>query len=138
MIWFGTQRIYIIAINSYVEYYTFFGKKSFSAQVKRFAAWIGYLGGKKLKLKTIKGYLAGLRSLCIECMLNKAKLKVYSHLILQKIIKRLQKIYEERDIQKCQPITCNILLKLISKFDQITLEGANLHVAFCLASVGFL
>lgn len=37
-----------------------FGKRSFSAQVKELAEWIGHLRGRKLKSKTIKSYLAGL------------------------------------------------------------------------------
>ena len=91
-----------------------------------------------MKAKTIKAYLAGLRSLCLECTLDEAELKVYSHPILQRVIKGFQRIYGEGDTQERQPITRDILLKLISRFDQTTLEGANLHAAFCLAFAGFL
>lgn len=35
-------------------------------------------------------------------------------------------------------MTCNIILKLITRFDQTTLEEANFHFAFCLVCVEFL
>ena len=74
----------------------------------------------------------------MECTLDEAELKVYSHPILQRVIKGLRRLYGEGDTQERQPITRDILLKLISRFDQTTLEGANLHAAFCLAFAGFL
>ena len=98
----------------------------------------GYLGGKRLKPKTIKGYLAELQSLCLNCTLDKAELEVYSHPMLQRIIVGLQKLYGEGDTREHRPITRDILLKLISRFDQTNFEGANLHAAFCLAFAGFL
>ena len=127
-----------MATNSYTKYCTLFGKREFPAQVGGLAAWIGYLAGKRLKAKTIKAYLAGLRSLRLECTLDEAELKVYSHPILQRVIKGFRRIYGEGDTRERQPITRDILLKLISRFDQTTLEGANLHAAFCLAFAGFL
>ncbi len=96
------------------------------------------MAGRRLKAKTIKGYLAGLRSLRLECTLGEAQLKVYSHPILQRIIKGFRRIYGEGDTRERQPITRDILLKLISRFDQTAFEGANLHAAFCLAFAGFL
>ena len=67
-----------------------------------------------------------------------AELEVYSHPILQRIIAGLRRLYGEGDTRERQPITRDILLKLISRFDQTTFEGANLHAAFCLAFAGFL
>ena len=67
-----------------------------------------------------------------------AELEVYSHPILQRIIAGLRRLYGEGDTCKRRPITRDILLKLISRFDQTTLEGANLYAAFCLAFAGFL
>ena len=96
------------------------------------------MAGRRLKAKTIKGYLAGLRSLRLECTLDEAELKVYSHPILQRIIKGFWRIYGEGVTRGRRPITRDILLKLISRFDQTTLEGANLHAGFCLAFTGFL
>lgn len=49
-------------------------KKPFLVQVGEIAEWIGYLQGKRLKPKTIKGYLAGLWSLYIEYTLDEAEL----------------------------------------------------------------
>ena len=50
----------------------------------------------------------------------------------------LQRLYEERDTRERRPITRDILRQLISRFDQSTLEGANIQAAFCLAFAGFL
>ena len=101
-------------------------------------AWIGYLGEKKLKPKTIKGYLARLQSLLLDCTLDKTELEVYSHPIPQKIIADLRKLYGDGDTCKHQLITRNILLQIISRFDQTTFERANFHSAFCLVFAGFL
>lgn len=91
-----------------------------------------------MKPKIIKGYLAGLQSLRLNCILDKTELEVYSHLMLQKIFADLRRLYSKRDTCKHWPITCDILLKLISRFDQTTLEGANLHAFFVLAFGRFL
>lgn len=37
-----------------------FRKRAFFAQIEELEVWIGHLREKKLKLKIIKGYLAGL------------------------------------------------------------------------------
>lgn len=58
--------------------------------------------------------------------------------MLQRIIAGVWRLYGEGDTCERPPITRDILLKLISRFDQTTLEGANLHAAFCLAFAGFL
>lgn len=91
-----------------------------------------------MKAKTIKAYLAGLRSLRLEYTLDEAEFKVYSQLIFQRVIKGFRRIYGEGNTRERQPITRDILLKLISRFDQTTLEGADLHAASCLAFAGFL
>lgn len=82
--------------------------------------------------------MVSLRSVHLECTLDKAKLKVYRHPRLQTVIKGFQRIYGEGDTQVRRPITRNILPKIISRFDQTTLKRANLHAAFCLAFAGFL
>ena len=138
MVWHLLHGKHGTATNSYTEYCALFGKRPFPAQVGGLAAWIGHLGGRRLKPKTIKGYLAGLRSLRLNCTLDTAELEVYSHPILQRIIAGLQRLYGEGDTRERRPITRDILLKLISRFDQRTFEGANLHAAFCLAFAGFL
>ena len=134
----STRKTYTIARKSYTEYCTFFRKRAFPAQVEGLAVWIGYLGERRLKPKTIKGYLAGLRSLRLDCTLDKTELEVYSHPILQRIIAGLRRLHGEGDTRERQPITRDILLQMISRFDQTTFEGANLHSAFCLAFAGFL
>lgn len=58
--------------------------------------------------------------------------------MLQKIIASLQRLYGKRDTCECWSISRNILLKLIFKFNQTTLEKANLYAAFCLVFARFL
>ena len=101
-------------------------------------AWIGHLGGRRLKPKTTKRYVAGLRSLRLDCTLDMAGIEVYSQLILQKIIECLRRLYGEGDTHERRPTIYDILHKLTSRFDQRTFEGANLHLAFCLAFARFL
>ena len=142
MLWYGlapsTWKTYTTATNSYTKYCSLFEKRAFPAQVRGLRAWIGHLGERKLKSKTTKGYLAGLRLICLDCILDRTELEVYSHPILQKIIAGVQRLHGEGDTRKLRPITCDILLQLISRFDQTTLEGANIYSAFCLAFAGFL
>ena len=69
--------------------------------------------------------------------MDKTELEVYSHLILQKIIAGLRRLHKEGDTRKRQLIARNIILQIISKFDQTTFEGANLYSAFYLAFAGF-
>ena len=142
MHWYGlatsARKTYPTATNSYTEYCTLFEKRPFPAHVGRLAAWIVHLGGRRLKPKMIKGYLTGLRFHRLDCTLDMAELEVYSHLILQKIIAGLWRLYGEGDTRECRPITWDVLLRLISRFDQTTFEGANLYAAFCLAFTGFL
>ena len=117
LFWYGLadniQKSYTTATNSYTKYSTFFGKKAFSTQVGGLAAWISHLEGRKLKPQTIKRDLAGLRSLCFDCTLDKTELKVYSHHILQRILEGHQRSYEKKDLCNCRPITCNTLRQLI-------------------------
>lgn len=92
----------------------------------------------RLKPKIIKIYLAELQLLYLDCTLDTAKLKVYSHPILQKIIASLWRLYRKRDIYKHQLIIKIILLKLILKFNNKIFEIVNSYTAFDLAFTEFL
>lgn len=109
-----------------------FLKKALPAQVGGLAAWISHLGGGRLKHKTIsiKGYLAGLRSIRLDCKLGKTEMEVHSHPILHRIIADLRRLYGEGDARERRHITRDILLRLISMFDQTNFEGTSLHSAF--------
>ena len=142
MLWYdlatSTRKIYTAAINRDTKYCALFEKRPLPAQVGGLAAWIGHLRGKKLKPKTFKGYMAGFCFLCLDSTLNMAMLEVYIYPILQKMIAGLQRLYRDGDTHGYRPITWNILLRLISRFDQTTFEGANPNPAFCLAFARFL
>ena len=47
-------------------------------------------------------------------------------------------MYSKKHSCECWLIICNIMLKLISGFDQTILEGANLHFVFYLVFTKFL
>lgn len=70
-------------------------------------------------------------------MLDMTEVEVYSHLILQKNIASLKQLYGKGETHECRLIIHNILLQLISRFNQKTLEKVNLHANFCLAFAEF-
>lgn len=70
----------------YTKYCGLYNQRSFSTQVGGLAIWIGHLGCRKLKLKTIREYLAGFQSLQLDCTLDIFEFEVYTHSIFQKII----------------------------------------------------
>ena len=74
MLWYSlatsTQKTYSTATNSYTKYCAHFEKRPFPTQVGGLAAWIGHLGERRLKSKTINGYLAGFCSLRMDCTLD--------------------------------------------------------------------
>lgn len=53
------------------------------------------------------------------------------------MIASFQKLYCQGGTREHRPITCNILLPLISKFEPTIFEGASLPVAFRLAFAEF-
>ena len=57
-------------------------------------------------------------------------MEVHSHPILHRIIADLRRLYGEGDARERRHITRDILLRLISMFDQTNFEGTSLHSAF--------
>ena len=125
-------------MRSYKKFCFLFRKKPFPATVQTLVFRIGQLGERRLKPKTIKSYLGGLKSLRIDRALVLSKLDVYSHPVLHRIIIGIKRFRGEGKTRERQLITRDILLRLLLQFKTHTLEGANLHVAFCLAFAGFL
>ena len=65
-------------------------------------------------------------------------LDVYHNPVLKRILERLRRMRGEPDNRERRPITRNVLLRLISQFDQSLLYGATLHASLCLAFADFL
>ena len=90
------------------------------------------------KTATIKLYLTGLRSYCVD--LGLADLTAFEDPRLQRILRGIKIFHAARETEPRErlPITRDILLRLIAHLDQNTHEGATFHAAFCLAFAAFL
>ena len=97
---------------------------------------MGRLGYQHKNPKTIKGYIAGVRSSLVDLGLD--DLDAFHHPLLERAIAGIKRFNGEADKRERLPITRDILIKLINKFDQTSLVGATLHAAYCLAFAAFL
>jgi len=93
-----------------------------------------------VKSSTIKVYLTGLRSYCVDQGYSTAELEVFTHPQVQRTVKGARRLYPAREdtTRERLPITKDILLRVLSRLDLDTYEGISLHAAFCLAFAGFL
>ena len=91
-----------------------------------------------MKTTTIKLYLTGLRSYCVD--LGTANLSVFEDPRLQRILRGIKIFLAAREVEPRErlPITRDLLLRLISRLDPSTYEGATLRAAFCIAFAAFL
>jgi hypothetical protein len=92
----------------------------------------------RTKTATIKLYLTGLRSYCVD--LGLADLTAFEDPRLQRILRGIKIFHAARETEPRErlPITRDILLRLIAHLDQNTHEGATFYAAFCLAFAAFL
>jgi len=93
-----------------------------------------------VKSSTIKVYLTGLRSYCVDQGYSTADFEVFTHPQVQRTIKGARRLYPAREdvTRERLPITKNILLRVLSRLSLDSYEGICLHAAFCLAFAGFL
>ena len=108
----------------------------FPATLHSLTAWASHLGDKHLPVTTIKSYLVGLRSAHVD--MGYDDLDVFHHPVLKRVLNGIRRLRGEANTQERQPITRDILLHMLTLFDQSTLYGATMHSAFCLAFAGFL
>lgn len=94
------------------------------------------MSDKQVSTKTIKSYLAGVRSYQVDIGLH--DMEAFHHSMLQRIMTGIRRLRGERDKRERRPITRDILLKLIGLLNKRTLDGASLHAAFCTAFAAFL
>jgi integrase len=103
--------------------------------------WMAYLGNRgRTKSSTMKSYLTGLRSYCVDMGMGGDDLEVFRHPRVQRVIRGIKIFHgaREGDLRERLPITRDLLLRMLAKLDTNTLEGATYHAAFCTAFAGFL
>ena len=140
-LWWGlsnnTRAAYDTAKTNYRTHCLVTGQSPFPATVYMLSSWAAALA-QQVAPKTIKGYLCGLRSYHVDIGYNTDVLDVFHHPMLERVIIGIKRQKGEAQTKERRPITRDLLLKLVSLFDQNTLYGATMHSAFCLAFAAFL
>ena len=133
-----TRTSYETAKNSYD---TFCGlhrvQPAYPASVSSLCAWVAHLTDRNVNISMIKAYLAGLRSAHVDFSFIAFDDSFY-HSMLQRVIAGIRKFRGEAKAQEREPLTRDLLLRVLSLLDTATQYGATLHAAFCLAFAGFL
>lgn len=57
---------------------------------------------------------------------------------LERIVAGLRRMHGEANTRERQPITKDLLLRMLPQLDQRSREGATFYAAFCLAFASFL
>ena len=140
-LWWGlavkTRSLYDTGRRSYVTYCRIsMNATPFPATIQTLSSWIAMLGEHKIQPKTIKAYLAGVRSSQIDTGFE--DLETFHHPVLNRIIAGIKRKNGEADKKERMPITKNILLRLVKRLDLADNAQATLHAAYCLAFAGFL
>ena len=92
----------------------------------------------RLKTATIKLYLTGMCSYCID--LGTADLSAFENPRLQRILRGIKIFHATREAERREqlPITRDLLLRIVSRLDASNYEGATFRAAFCVAFAAFL
>ena len=114
------------------------GAPPFPASLFNLARWIAELGIRNLKAKTIKSYLAAVRSSQVDIGTTQDELKLFSHPTLFRTIAGIRRMNGEANTRERRPITRQVLLRILPLFDITSLWGATMHASFCLAFAAFL
>ena len=75
------------------------------------AGWVARLGDKRLRVKTIKAYLTGLRSVHVD--MGYTDLGVFHNPMLQRIIAGIRRLRGEAETKERCPITRDLLLRML-------------------------
>ena len=110
---------------------------AFPASMRSLASWIAHLATSRVKSKTIKAYLTGVRSAHID-MCYDDDLSVFHHPRLERMIAGHRRLHGEAETKERQPLTKDLLLQILPQFDRATRYGAMMRAAFCLAFATFL
>jgi integrase len=126
-----------MAFNSYMKHCRLYlNGKPFPAIVYSVASWAALLGIGRIKTKTIKGYICGLRSAHIDR--GYSDYVAFDSPLLLRVIRGIKRRQGDDVTCERKAITRNVLLDVLSTFDISRRSGATLHAAFCLAFAGFL
>lgn len=90
----------------------------------------------RIKTKTIKDYICGLRSAHIDR--GYFDYTAFDSPLLLRVIRGINRRQDDDVPRERKAITRDVLLNVLSTFDITTRSGATLHAAFCLAFAGFL
>lgn len=108
----------------------------FPATRNSLASWVLMLGNRRLQIKTIKGYITGVRSAYVD--MGYEGLDMFYSPQLERIVAGIRRLRGEVNTKERNPITKDVLLRLLPQFDRTTLHGATIQVSFCLAFAAFL
>lgn len=98
--------------------------------------WVTSLGDRRIKINTIRGYLAGVRSWHVD--MGHQDLDIFQDQRLKRIFKGIRRFRGEADLRERKPLIRGLLLRILPSFNVRTLYGATMHAAFCLAFTAFL
>ncbi len=94
------------------------------------------LSTQRLKAKTVKSYLTGVRSAYVDIGFD--DLSMFYSAQLERIIAGIRRLHGEANTKERCPITKDVLLRILVLFNRSTRLGATLYVSFYLAFAAFL
>ena len=124
-LWWGliakTRITYHSVRKSYVSYYWIAGVLLFPALLFNLAYWIAELRVRNLKAKTIKSYLAVMRSSQVEIGTTHDELKIFTHPTHFCTIAGIRRINGKANTREHCPITQQVFLCILPLFDATSL-----------------
>ena len=141
LLWWGlaakTRKTYVTPTKLYSAHCAINGSTPFfPVIVNSLASWIAHLSTRRVKAKTIKAYLTGVRSAHVD--MGYEDLTVFHNPQLQRIIAGIRRLRGEAGIKERRPIIKDLLLQVLKHISQEDEAGATLYAAFCLAFAAFL
>lgn len=89
-LWWGlaerTQKSYQTATRGYILSCAILGKLSFPVSLETLLAWVADMGERRILPKSMKLYLAGVRSFQVDMETTKPELEVFYHPTLERVI----------------------------------------------------
>jgi hypothetical protein len=141
-IWFDlavkTRSTYDSAVRSYREHCMIGDLTVFSTTIESLRSWVFALGIRKLKAKSIKAYLTGVRSYHVDMRHLDETLRIFQSNSLQRMINGIKRVHGKAGTRERLSIVRLILMQLLETLDTSTLLGAILHSTFTLAFAALL
>ncbi len=135
-----TRGLYETGRRSYKDYcQKAVSTAAYPITVAKLAGWLAHLGDCGLDPKTIKGYLAAVRSSQLDIGFDDSE--IFHAPLLSCIIAGIKQKNNKNSNSKVpekMPITRDLLLALVKGLNQANRAHATLHAAYCLAFAAFL